>query len=104
MAIVRRGRRDRFDNIARGDAAGRERTISGDSVSKVEMYGGGFRTSTSTGDEWHTNVAVGSSVTDQAADGTGEGGAIAENLVVVATTNTEERTGSSNVAGFVTNA
>lgn len=104
MAIVKRGRRHHYDNIAAGTAMGRERPISGDTVSKVEMHGGGYRTSTSTGDEWHTNVAAGSSVTDQAADGTEEGGALPENTVVAATTNTEERTGSSNVAGFVTNA
>jgi hypothetical protein len=32
-----------------------------------------------------------------------DGGAMPENLVAVATTNTNELTGSSNVAGFVTN-
>lgn len=103
MAISARGRRTAYDNISVGNAVGAEKTISGDSVSKVEMPGGGFRTSTSTGDEWHTNVAQGSSVTDQAADGTVAGGALTENLVAAATTNTEERIGSSNVAGFVTN-
>ena len=103
MALVSRGRRTRYDNIASGSVAGPERTISGDTVSKVEMYGGGFRTSTSTGDVDHSNVAGGSSVTDQVADGTVAGGAVAENLVAQATTNTEENTGSSNAPGFATN-
>jgi hypothetical protein len=93
MATRLRGRRAAYDNIASGTATGAERTISGDSVSKVEMYGGGFRTSTSTGDEWHTNVEKGSSVTDQAADGTVAGGAIAENVIAQGTTNTEEKLG-----------
>lgn len=93
MASRIRGRRTAYDNIASGSAAGAERPIAGDSVSKVEIYGGGFRTSTSTGDEWHTNVEKGSSVTDQAADGTVAGGAIAENVIAAATTNTEERLG-----------
>ena len=78
--------------------------MAGDTVTRIEMYGGGFRTSTSTGDTEHSNVAAGSSVSDQAANGTVDGGAIAENLVQAAVTNTEERLGSSNVAGFVTNA
>lgn len=103
MSFSARGRRTGYDNISVGNAAGAEKTISGDAVSKVEMPGGGFRTSTSTGDEWHSNVAQGSSVTDQAADGTVAAGALPENLVVAATTNTEERVGSSNVVGFVTN-
>ena len=88
-----RGRRASYDNIASGSATGAERTISGDTVSKVEMHGGGFRTSTSTGDEWHSNVEAGSSVSDQAADGTVAGGAMPENLVASATTNTEENVG-----------
>lgn len=104
MANTVRGKRTAYDNIASGSATGREQTIQSETVSKVEMHGGGFRTSTSTGDEWHSNVAVGSSVTDQAADGTVAGGALPENVVVLATTNTEEQTGSSNTAGFVTNA
>jgi hypothetical protein len=104
MATTLRGRRAAYDNIAAGAAAGAERTISGDTVSKVEIYGGGYRTSTSTGDEWFSNVKQGASVTDCVANGTVAGGAIAENLVAAATTNTEERTGSSNTAGFVTNA
>lgn len=93
MATRLRGRRAAYDNIASGSATGRERTIANTSVSKVEMYGGGFRTSTSTGDEWHTNVAVGSSVTDQAADGTVAGGAVAENITVVEVSPTQEIVG-----------
>lgn len=79
MSVNSRGRRIRFDNIAVGSSgvAGNERTIAGDSVSSLEMYGGGRCTSTSTGDQWHTNVKVGSSVTDQVSFDTPQ-----ENLVV----------------------
>lgn len=103
MSTKIRGRVAAYDNIASGAATGAERTISGDSVSKVEMYGGGFRTSTSTGEAWHSNVEAGTSVSNDAADGTVAGGAVPENMVA-GTTGTVERTGSSNVAGFVTNA
>lgn len=90
MATRLRGRRAAYDNIASGAATGAERTIAGDTVSKVEMHGGGFRTSTSTGDEWFSNIQVGTSVTNVAADGTNAGGAVPENLTVVATTPTQE--------------
>ena len=93
MTVTLRGRRTAYDNIAAGSATGRERTIAGDTVSNHEMYGGGFCTSTSTGDVWHSNVRMGVSVSDQAANGTVDGGAIHENLVAAATTNTEERLG-----------
>jgi len=46
-----------------------ENTIAGQTVTVVEMYGGGFMTSTSTGDVWHTNIKVASSVTDQVSPG-----------------------------------
>jgi hypothetical protein len=103
MATRLRGRRAAFDNIAAGATAGAERTIAGDTVSKVEMYGGGFRTSTSTGEAWYSNLEVGTSVSNVAADGTVAGGAVPEQHIA-AVTNTEERTGSSNMPGFVTNA
>lgn len=93
MATINRGRRAAYDNIARGDATGRERTISGDTVSKVEMYGGGFRTSTSNGDEWSNNVVAGTSVTNAEGVTNVAGGAIHEHIVVAATTNTEELLG-----------
>lgn len=93
MAYRLRGRRNAYDNIANASATGAERTISGETVSKVEFYGGGFRTSTSTGDEWHTNIAAGTSVSDQAADGTVAAGAVFENITVAATTATDERLG-----------
>lgn len=93
MATKQRGRRAAYDNIASGSATGGERTISGDTVSVVEMPGGGYRTSTSTGDAWHTNIKVGTSTTDDVADGTVAGGAQAENLVAAATTNTDEKLG-----------
>ena len=66
MAITRRGRRENYDNIAAGSVAGFERTFT-DTVSRNERLGGGFYTSTSTGDEGspeHTNIAAGASVTE----------------------------------------
>lgn len=100
MATRLRGRRTGYDNIAQGEVYGGpsggslgERTVAGDTVSKVEIHGGGFRTSTSTGDEWHSNVAQGSSVSDLVADGTVAGGAMPENVVAAGTTNTEEKLG-----------
>ncbi len=103
MATRLRGRRAAFDNIAVGSATGAERTIAGDTVSPVEMPGGGFRTSTSTGDVWHSNITIGVSVSNDAADGTVAGGALAEQNVQVGVTNTEELTASSNSPGAVTN-
>ena len=67
MAVTSRGRRIRYDNIAVGSATGPERTIAGQSVSPAEMHGGGFQTSTSNGNVWHTNIAAGASVSDQPA-------------------------------------
>lgn len=92
MAVTLRARRTAYDNIAAGSTAGAERTIAGDTVSRVEMHGGGFRTSTSTGDVWHTNVAPGSSVSEQALSAV-VGGELPENVVVAGTTNTEENVG-----------
>ena len=65
-ALTRRGRRQHSDNIARGRVAGFERTFT-DTVTRNERLGGGFYTSTSTGDEGspeHTNIAAGASVTE----------------------------------------
>lgn len=93
MAHNIRGRRTAFDNIAQGSATGAERTIAGDTVSKVEMPGGGYRTSTSTGDEWHSNITPGVSVSNDAANSTVASGALAENIVAAGTTNTEENPG-----------
>lgn len=90
MARTLRGRRASYDNIAAGSATGTERTIADDTVSKVEMYGGGFRTSTSNAEEWHSNVQQGNVVTDQGATNI-VGDEIAERIVATATTNTEER-------------
>ena len=92
MAVTSRGRRTRYDNIASGSATGPERTIAGDSVSPVEVHGGGMRTSTSNGDEWHSNVAAGASVSEQG-QGAAVGGELPENVVAAATTNTEELLG-----------
>lgn len=93
MARTLRARRTAYDNISAGNATGAERTIAGDTVSKIELHGGGFATSTSTGDEWHTNVANGVSVSDQTLM-TAVGGEMPENVVVAATTNTNERPAS----------
>ena len=81
MSTVIRGRRVRYDNIAVGSALTTpERTIAGQSVTVVEMYGGGYMTSTSTGDVWHSNISKGSSVTDQVSPGVPM-----ENMIVKAT-------------------
>ena len=65
MAVTKRGRRTAYDNIAAGSAAGLERT-NAETVTVNERHGGGTYTSTSTGDalEGHTNVAAGTSVSD----------------------------------------
>lgn len=97
MSVILRGRRARYDNIAKGSATGRERLISGDTVSRLEMYGGGYQTSTSTGDTERSNVAKGSSVTDQVSPDT-----VPENMTV-GVAYTDENPGSSNTQGFVTN-
>ena len=85
MSVTSRGRRTRYDNIAAGEATGPERTVAGDSVSRVEIHGGGYQTSTSTGDTEHSNVEVGSSVSDQAT--------LPENTLAVATAPTDENVG-----------
>ena len=66
MALTKRGRRTAYDNIARGSVAGFERTFT-DTVTRNERLGGGFYTSTSTGDQGspeHTNIAAGASVSE----------------------------------------
>lgn len=99
MSVQLRGKRVAYDNIAQGSAAGGsggslvERTIAGETVSYIEMPGGGYRTSTSTGEVWHSNVNSGSSVTDQTADGTVAGGAHPENIIAQGTTMTVEKLG-----------
>ena len=93
MSTTLRLRRAAYDNIAAGSATGRERTISGDTVSRIEMFGGGYMTSTSTGDTEHSNVAVGASVTE---------GNLPDNMTV-GVVPTDELVGASNTLGFVTN-
>ena len=57
MSVTNRGRRTRYDNIAVGSAIStRENTILGNTVSRFEAYGGGFFTSTSTGEMQITNI------------------------------------------------
>ena len=67
MAVVKRGRRTAYDNIAAGSVAGFEHTIAGDTVTYLEAPGGGFRTSTSNAEAWHSNIAAGVSVSALAA-------------------------------------
>lgn len=69
MSTTERGRRQRYDNISVGNAGGAERLIAGDTVSKVEMSGGGFRTSTSNAEAWHSNLTAGTSVSNDAEPG-----------------------------------
>ena len=88
MAVTSRGRRTRYDNIASGSATGPERTVAGDTVSRVEIHGGGYMTSTSTGDIEHSNVAAGTSVSDQVSPGT-----VPENILAAATAPTDENIG-----------
>lgn len=57
MSVTLRGRRTAYDNIAAGSATGRELTIAGDTVSKQEVYGGGYMTSTSNNEHDITNIA-----------------------------------------------
>ena len=91
MAYSSRGRRIHYDNIAAGSVAGFEHTIVGDTVTYLERPGGGYRTSTSTGEVWQSNITAGVSTSNDIADGTVAGGALAENIVQAAVTNTEER-------------
>lgn len=93
MSFTQRNRRQAYDNIASGQATGAERPISGESVTVVEIYGGGKMTSTSTGESDHSNIAAGTTVSE-------EGG---PDNMTVAVDPTDERTGSSNSVGFVTN-
>ena len=65
--VTNRGRRQSYDNIAAGSAVDSlERTYT-DTVSPVELYGGGRVTSTSTavGDVGNTNIAAGTAVSDR---------------------------------------
>jgi hypothetical protein len=99
MSVTLRGRRTAFDNIAAGSAiTTRESTILSESTSVVEVYGGGTLTSTSTGEMNITNIAVDAGVSTSDAEFQGP-----ENMTA-AVDPIDENTGSSNVAGFVTNA
>ena len=92
MSLTQRGRRTRYDNIARGSATGRELLIAGDTVTKAEVYGGGYVVSTSNTEQDITNIQAGALTTD---DQNGP-----ENMTV-AVDPTDERVASSNVAGYV---
>jgi len=76
MALTVRGRRTAYDNIAAGEAAGREMTINGNTVSRQEVYGGGHVVSTSDGEQDITKIVADTvSASDAGAQGI-------ENLVV----------------------
>ena len=65
MAQTVRLRRTKYDNIAAGAAiTTNENTILGNTVSYNEKYGGGYYTSTSNEEREITNVAAGTSTTD----------------------------------------
>lgn len=68
MAVTDRGRRTRYDNIAAGSAlTTKENLILDNTVSRFEAHGGGFYTSTSTGEMQFTNIdASGTSVSNTA--------------------------------------
>ena len=88
MAYTERGRRTRYDNIAAGSAlTSKENTINGNTVSVVEVYGGGTMTSTSNEERDITNINVdpGTSTSDSIFQGP-------ENLAV-AEDPTDERLG-----------
>jgi hypothetical protein len=79
MAYSERGRRTRYDNIAQGAAlSSKENTILGNTVSVVEVYGGGTRTSTSNEERDITNISVGTVSTSDAAFQGPENGGVAE--------------------------
>jgi hypothetical protein len=79
MAYTERGRRTRYDNIAAGSAlSSKENTILGNTVSVVEVYGGGTRTSTSNEERDITNISVGTVSTSDAAFQGPENGGVAE--------------------------
>ena len=94
MAVTLRARRTRYDNIAAGSATGNEFLVAGETVSRIEMHGGGVRTSTSNAEAWQTNVQAGVSTSEQG-QGAAVGGEMPENIVVVATTGTDERPASN---------
>jgi hypothetical protein len=77
-----------YDNIAAGSATGAERPVAGSTTSRVEIHGGGYMTSTSTGDTEHSNVEAGSSVTDQVSPGK-----VPENVLAQGTGPTDENIG-----------
>jgi hypothetical protein len=86
MSTVQRGRRIRYDNISVGNALTTpEKVISGQTVTYNEIYGGGYMTSTSTGDVWQNNIKVGTSVSDEVSPGV-----MQENLVVVGTSDIQQ--------------
>jgi hypothetical protein len=97
MSTTIRGRRAAYDNIASGQATGRELTILGDTASNQEVYGGGYVNSTSN-NERHITKIVADTVS------TSDAGAQGPENMTGAVDPTDERTGSSNGAGFVTNA
>lgn len=98
MSYSERARRTRYDNIAVGEAlTTKENLILGDTVSVVEVYGGGTMTSTSNEERDITNVIVdsGTSTSDAGFQGP-------ENMAV-AVDPVDENPASSNSPNHVTN-
>jgi hypothetical protein len=67
MSLTIRGRRASYDNIASGEASGRELTILGNTVSKQELYGGGYNCSTSNAEMDITKIVADTVSTSDAA-------------------------------------
>lgn len=111
MALTVRGRRTAFDNIAVASATGRENTIAGETASVQEVYGGGYMVSTSNNERDITNIQSGGVSVSNTAPGPENNGDGTRAVALVGGTATDmdttdptnENTGSSNTAGFVTN-
>lgn len=103
MAVTERGRRTRYDNIAAGSAiTTKENTILGNTVSVVEVYGGGTMTSTSNAEANITNIRDEGGSGD--ATSTSDAGFQGPENMTAGVDPTDERTASSNVVGVTTNA
>ena len=98
MAYTERGRRTRYDNIAAGSAiTTKENTIAGNTVSVVEVYGGGHMTSTSNEERDITNIVVDSGTS------TSDAGFQGPDNMTGGVDPTNENAGSSNTPGAATN-
>lgn len=89
MSYSVRGKTCGYDNIAVGEATGKERTITGD-TGLAEIYPSGYGDSTIANQAHITNIAAGSNDTDVSH----------EHLTVVAETPTDEALATSDHPGF----